>query len=722
MAVNNNEKIALKILTVVAAAIMIFMALSFMLTPNEGADSQYVLKLKAGENKIKTVPSVSGEFVTFNMALYNNGTGDASTHRIGLTISDDTYSPNSDATHWEFSFVDADIPGSTSYYDIAPGGNKTVTLKVTFKGTTGGEKVTFTIRGKESAIDDPTPDNNDTHLSPFGGLDSEFEYLTVTSSTAYNPDWIPTKTADRIEHTMPDENSYNITIRNLGSKDDNIAITDWYVVQDINENGVIDGADVVNTNWNVNFTTLSGAEYVLDQNISLNSGDSEQITVHVFPALDNTKVPMGHYLIKIIIYSNGGDTTFSDALKAYMPDLHKPHAEVSVGQATEATSTIGSGEKLMYFLDIKNMGNVDDNFYFNVTFSAPGGRADWIQVGDWKYSIEGVDVTINYGIPPQLQGKTDQAVFYVALAEGDTKKIKLTVDPPADINPARYDIQVNLISMGDPNTPPATGVTHVYAIMELPDFYVLSMDAPATAKEGKNIQLSATLGIEGTYVGGVPYAFYVENAQGGFEKIAGTEGTVTFTGNETTKPVTAEWKAKAISGRNVRTVKVKIDPDNTIRETNENNNEASKDIKITTEEKAFPWWIVIVVVIGGVLAVGGYWFFLLAKKGGELTVEEVIVDPEEPEMGETAEITAFIKNEGKDLDSEHNVVVSFYEDYEPIGEQTIDLSEGEFESGDTREVTMEWEPSSPGPHTINVAVDVDNEESDVGSKDVEVKE
>ena len=104
MARNTKDRAVLKIVAIVAIASLIFMGFTFVLAPNEGAESEFVLKLKDGEDKVKMVQNATGHSVNYTMDLYHknpNGEGD---HVITLEIVNITYSGGSTASNWSFKF------------------------------------------------------------------------------------------------------------------------------------------------------------------------------------------------------------------------------------------------------------------------------------------------------------------------------------------------------------------------------------------------------------------------------------------------------------------------------------------------------------------------------------------------------------------------------------------------------------------------------------------
>jgi len=320
MATTRKQNPLTKMFTIVALSILILTAFTFMLAPNEAADSTYVLRLKDWESKIKLVGTGGGDYVEFEMELYNNGMDDSSNHEVKLEIVNDTYSSGS--PHWDFTFTDADTGGDT-YYVSSDGTKTTVTLRVTFLGTGGGERVTFTIIGRERVIGGSWDlCRNHTHLSPrdcYHGI----EYLTVASTTDYNPFWEPSRCVDRKCHAIPCE-EYMMTIWNLGSEEDNLSITGVEVWLDVNENGVIDAGDTQNGYFNVTFEVVdTGLPYYLNDPIVLGSLESEELYVTVMP--EPEMVPVGYYLVEITVAS-ANDGTYVDALTSYMSGNPAPCA------------------------------------------------------------------------------------------------------------------------------------------------------------------------------------------------------------------------------------------------------------------------------------------------------------------------------------------------------------------------------------------------------------
>jgi hypothetical protein len=319
MVFHKKEEIVTKTMAIVALATLIFMALSFMIVPNEGAESSFVLKLKADEPRIQFVNTAAGEFTEFNMELKSTSV-DAFNHEIGLEVTDITYSGGSAATSWDIMFTDADsMNGDTGMYQVGPDETKDVALKVIFNGAAAGEMVTFTIMGTEDG-------ENDTRLSPLGGSSAQFDYISVVSNAQYNPYLEPTSADDREMNDFPID--FSVTMWNLGSESDTLFISGVNVYLD-NGDEIFSpaagraGEDVLNTNFEVTMETSTGTPYILNQEVFLISGDKEEIKGSVTPVQDNTDVPIGDYFVQVIVDSQNGEPA-ETLLRGHMAPVELP--------------------------------------------------------------------------------------------------------------------------------------------------------------------------------------------------------------------------------------------------------------------------------------------------------------------------------------------------------------------------------------------------------------
>jgi hypothetical protein len=571
MVYNDKENIFTKTTAVVALVTLMFLALSFMVVPNEGADSAFVLKLKGTDERIQIVDDSPGSSTTFDMELSSTDI-DAFDHEIALMVTDITYSGGSIADDWEFAFIDFDTgTADEPVYFAGMNDIVDVPLMVTYQGNTQGEMVTFTITGTEDG-------QNDTRLSPSGASATYFDFLSVVSDIPNKPYIEPTSGDGRETIELPAPGKFTVSLWNLGSEDDKMYISNWTVWED-NGDGVFSpavgraGEDEKNENFDITFELPSGDDYSLQQEIDLNSGDTQDVEGTVTVPLDNDKVPAGHYFIEVEISSLDGDPD-STVLGAEMMELDLPD---------------------LFVLKLEV-----DNFDFE---------------------------------------------------EGDTAVMRATVDITSEVD------------------------------------------------------------------GNFGYVFKVDD-----ETISGSAGTMDYKATDDSVVVEYEWKTK-VGETDSRILKVVVDPDDEIKEGNEDNNHRTAPISVTEEESKFPFWILALGIIALVVAGGAYWMYA-AGPNGNITIDDIVIRPDGPKAGTPTEIVAIIKNGGDTIEmgDQRSIVVSFYEDYESIGEKTVDLTTDGFEGGSTREVVLTWEPSTAGQHNLNVAIDINDNESDVSEKTIEIGE
>lgn len=418
MVFHKKEEILTKTMAVVALATLIFMAFSMMLVPNEGEESAFVLRLNADERRILYVDTSAGASQTFDMQLYStNPLQDSFEHSFALEVTDITYNDDSSAASWEFEFEKWDsMKGEKAIYNWTSGDDRIdVALKVTFQGALQREMVTFTISGtedKENEIDDKY---NNTRLSPKGGSSTDFQVLKVASSGLYFPYIDPSDPEDYDTHNLPANGSFSVTMWNLGSESDTMYITGWFVWQD-NGDGIFSppvgraGEDIKNENFDIEFKTSSGAPYVLDQEITLTSGDSEVINGEIIPAYDNDLVPEGVYFVEIIVDSENGEPA-STVLNAQMAAVMKPDFSI-------------------VSLDVDDYEvKEDDSVNLDGTI-----RIDWDRAGSVDYAfyvdgevIEGSEGTVNFEVNENT--KVVSYTWKAKTGEKDSRDIKLVVDP-----------------------------------------------------------------------------------------------------------------------------------------------------------------------------------------------------------------------------------------------------------------------------------------------------
>ncbi len=410
----SGKNIAPKILAFVAIAMASIMILSFLLVPHEGAASDFIIQRKDGQDRIEYSNDAPGSTVEFELEIASIGDGDSWDHEIVLQIVNITYAGSSSATHWEFDFLDAKTD-TNSTYEANHDESTPVTLEVTFLGSKGGEIVSFTIIGLEDGA-------NSTYLANQSTRATDQEFLTVVSATEYIPYWEPQSASDREEHKLPNEDTFGITVMNLGSESDTILVTGWEVWQDLNGDGVIDeGSDTQNDFFSILFEKGSGGEYLLNESIDLSSGDMEELVIRVTPEQDNTKIPPGNYLIKIKVASANGEIVYESVLKIEMAEIALP--DFFVNELNLSASEVEDGNDVVIQAEIgidwDRDGNVSYAFYVD---------DEVIEDGEGKVFFKNVDVE-----------KTVQVTWKAkAASDNDYRKIIFKLDPD-DIIKERYE-------------------------------------------------------------------------------------------------------------------------------------------------------------------------------------------------------------------------------------------------------------------------------------------
>jgi len=370
-------------------------------------------------------------------------------------------------------------------------------------------------------------------------------------------------------------------------------------------------------------------------------------------------------------------------------------------------------------LDRENL-DFTDEATFSVTLWNLGSQSDDIYISEaavWQ-ELAGEDVkNDNFDFEFEYTTGLNYTLGQkIPLDNGDFEEIKGKVIPTKDnemIPEGEYYVQITVDSdNGEPSSTALHGDVGTFMI----DFSIVDLViSESEVEDGDEVTFTATIGINWGEAGNVAYVFYADD-----DKIK--EGSVSFTESDTNIDVTFDWEAET-GDEDERTIKVVVDPDDAITEDDEDNNEAEAPLEVA-EAEAFPVWIIAIAIAAVVVAGGAYWFIAGGGGGGNVKIEQIIIKPDPSKVGDATEIIAKIKNDGVTFPEgdRRNIVISYYVDYESIGEKTVDLTIESFESGSSRELSLAWEPDTPGIHNLNVAVDIDEEESDVTSRDVEIEE
>ena len=126
-------------------------------------------------------------------------------------------------------------------------------------------------------------------------------------------------------------------------------------------------------------------------------------------------------------------------------------------------------------------------------------------------------------------------------------------------------------------------------------------------------------------------------------------------------------------------------------------------------------WIAIFLL--PILALGAGYRVVIYGKSEEILFDSISIQPKKPRFGESANITAVIRNKGRPIKSKkQTITVKFYDENWLIEEISIDLSKEPFEKGKARKVTAEWLPFFPGKHTLFLTVDRNEKVTDRKTK------
>jgi subtilase family serine protease len=326
----------------------------------------------------------------------------------------------------------------------------------------------------------------------------------------------------------------------------------------------------------------------------------------------------------------------------------------------EATRSILVGE-IPTFGGIVLNGSIVPNDTGAGSLVAIQGHAEYNTTYGAGEPVAGADVTVT--IPGQKGRWTTHTI-----RSGD-----YTVDVVAPYSSGNYTVVVSVTDSTFSNS-----IEMSLTIQSSPSGVDLTLSqqdisfSPADPIENDNVTVMATIHNVGTdNVTNVLVAFY-DNSQP-----IGNRTIDLIQGGESENTM-IPWNA---TPRDWHTIKVLIDPENTIPELDENNNEAHNDIYVYPP---LP----------------------------DLTSTNIDFSDSTPLVNQTITISANVQNIGGI--SASNVLVSFYDGNESIGNTTIPWIAGK---GDVRTTSIDYAFTTEGWHRISVFVDPDNSiaEADEGN-------
>ena len=144
------------------------------------------------------------------------------------------------------------------------------------------------------------------------------------------------------------------------------------------------------------------------------------------------------------------------------------------------------------------------------------------------------------------------------------------------------------------------------------------------------------------------------------------------------------------------------------------------EITHKTESSRLWAWLLPLPIIA-IAALAGYQYYFVAAPLKGLVIDGLVVEPSEPIATNPTIFTARIKNIGIERKGKkHDIMVTFYDNFEVVATKTVDTVSESFDHGDIREVSFDWIPQLAGPHMMNVSLDVDNTEVDTDRIEVSV--
>jgi len=759
---SKREKQAIKLLSAGAIILLVFVSFSIFLinTESEKRPSTIGIYLKEGETPRKTVMPDTDDSVTFTLILRNYQEEDTEDRYVLLYAFPETWVGPTE--HWDLEFkgpvvggrplekgIDfldptgniSDFNPSGKFYKYLVKGDGTsteITVEITHFYTSeedNNDKIRWHIYGIDYQVDaEPSlfgrypyveirddltrfytklldqPDKHNvtylledpTHIPDLNYF-HELKLEVYVRFQNYAPYLRPHATVMNI---VPGKTHYlNVTVRNDGNQPDGIKV-DYQI-----------------TPTTPGWTIEAQEPYTLGDYIQLNSGESENITLLILASPQ--QVPARNYTLTLTAESQHDIyRTYSEDVKLVVLSLYKPEVEVNPDMSSDE---VQSGREGRFRFTARNAGQIVDTFTLEfAVVQEVGTRAevtvvthvDAMEKG-WNYSF--VDATTEEVYEDRK----------VTLDPGEAREIDLLLTPPPGFTKIEeYIVRISVIS-GGPAREKVTGDDLPFTVT-LPDLYITSDDitiSPPEIEEDKEVIIEATVHLSGAIDTPILVRFSYSTT-GGFSLIE--EKEVDFGGEagvDVQKVAKITWKAK-VPYAVTDNIKVTVDADGRVPESNENNNEATATIKVTPKEEekpVFPWIPVIVgiivIAIIGILALAylGFLPFLIPREKG-LSVVEFTTTPETPKVGETVELKTVLLNEGEALKAgEHEVLVSFFEEFEPIDE--INVSDIDFETDTETELPpVKWTPSQSGDRPITVVVEVDGEEVDEYSITVTVEE
>ena len=381
-----NQKTALKMLSLIAVVLLVFMGITLIMIDNESKlqKSNVAMYMADGEDNVEYAQAYEDGTVYFNLSLENYIPGDSEDRYVLLYVDEDAI--QGDSARWSFKFlnpIDGEDTANFSYkgidyyaylVDSDSANPTTVQIEVNHlynQEEDNQDRIAYTIRGFDYEANTAPPwQNNWTKFlmnmtdelwgNPDGDVHSNLTYLqdkpntpsirdeefpeeeiTLNARIIANPYDPDISALDSIVITPGEVYPFTATVRNEGQQTDQIKFT-----------AKLDHS-------NEGYWTIEATNYVFEDDISLVTEGSQPIYLEITAPVDFDDVPAGEY--DLILTATSKDPRFKDihTVNIVVPQRYDPLLTV-VGEDDKNAAT--DGTNTTFDLRLRNDGSLDESF------------------------------------------------------------------------------------------------------------------------------------------------------------------------------------------------------------------------------------------------------------------------------------------------------------------------------------------------------------------------
>jgi len=358
-----------------------------------------------------------------------------------------------------------------------------------------------------------------------------------------------TDSADKIIDTFGAATSFRFNLTNNGTLTDTIALQA--------EVGDIDTrAGGTNDHWTREFYPTGP--------LTVAPGETVDIRMNLTPVFDNWKIPPEKYPVSVTASStNNGSRTDETVVRIRMVDLYSPVLRF-LDQPADVIQANNAGT---YRLSALNDGQVEDTFSLGLEIRDGEGNlvADLVDPGHWDVSFTDLDT-----------GATIEARQLPPLAPGEEYVFRLGIRPPVGMHSGEYTFNVSITSRGPEREMAA--LEQPFSII-LPDLWIGNWDIvilPDEVEEGDEVIIWATVHLVGSISTPIRVEFFYSTGSDGFVFIGYVD--LDFGGKADTEGVAELTWSYVVES----TVKVTVDAANDVEEADENNNQATASVEVSS--------------------------------------------------------------------------------------------------------------------------------------------